>query len=94
VTEEPVIALNPAAGAQVYVLAPLAVNATPAPPAQIVADEGVTVIVGVGLMVTTTDAILEHEPMVPVTVYKVVIPGAAFTVAPLMELNPMAGDHK
>jgi len=68
VTDEPVVALSPAAGAQVYVLAPLAVRFVPAPPVHMLAAAGVTVTVGVGFTVTTTVAMLEQLPFVPVTV--------------------------
>ena len=91
VTDEPVVALNPAAGAHVYVAAPLAVRLVPLPPVHMLATAGVTVTVGVGFTVTTTVASLEQLPLVPVTVYDVVTVGLAVTVAPTVALNPVAG---
>ncbi len=56
-----------------------------------VAEDGLTVTVGVGLTVTTTVAILEQLPLLPVTVYEVVTVGDAVTLAAVVELNPVAG---
>ena len=67
-TVEPMVALKPAAGAQLYVVAPLAVTLVPPPPEQIVAEVGLNVTVGVGFTVTTTTAVPEQVPVVPVTV--------------------------
>ena len=68
VTVVPVVALNPAAGAQLYVVAPLAVKVVPAPPEHKVAELGLTITVGVGFTVMVTTAILLQLPVVPVTV--------------------------
>jgi hypothetical protein len=51
VTKAPVTALNPVAGLQLYVDAPLAVSGV-LPPKQIAGDEGVTVTVGNAFTVT------------------------------------------
>ena len=84
--------LSPAAGVQVYVLAPLAVSKVDCP-AQIVAGEE-TVTTGIGLTVTVTCAVLVHPAAeVPVTVYVVVETGDAVTVEPVVLLNPAAGVH-
>ena len=68
VTTGPVVALKPVAGLQVYPAAPLAVRVTPGPVAHILGADGVTVTVGVGLMVTSTVAVDVQLPLVPVTV--------------------------
>ena len=68
VTVAPVVADSPVAGDHVYVEAPLAVSDTLAP-LHIAGAAGVTVIVGSGLTVTVTVAVLVHPfPSVPVTV--------------------------
>jgi len=68
VTEAPVVALSPVAGAQVYVLAPLAVMITD-PPAQIAGALGVLVTVGSGLTVTVTVVVLlQPAALTPVMV--------------------------
>ena len=61
------VALNPVAGLQLYVVAPLAVNVV-LEPAQMVGATGVTVTVGTGFTVTVTVLVLEQLPVVPVTV--------------------------
>lgn len=67
VTTTVLLALNVAGGAQVYVIAPLAVNTTLSPE-QILGAGGITVILGVGFTVTTTIAVVTQAPFVPVTV--------------------------
>jgi hypothetical protein len=47
--------------------------------------------VGTGSMVTTEVFVPRQAPIEPVIVYVVVRPGVAETVAPLVELNPVAG---
>jgi len=94
VTDAPTVPLNPAAGAHVYVEAPLAVRFVPLPPVHMLAAAGVTVTVGVGFTVTTTVAASEQLPVVPVTVYDVVTVGLAVTLAPTVALNPVAGVHE
>lgn len=90
VTAEPVVVLNPVAGDQVYVLAPLAVSPAEAP-AQIVAELAVTV--GVGFTVTRQVFVPTQLPVVPVTVYVVVTVGLAVTLAPVVALKPVEGDQ-
>jgi hypothetical protein len=66
VTLWPVVLLNPAAGLQVYELAPLAVNVTPTP-AQLVGE--FTVTASVGLTATLTVLVLgQPAALVPLTV--------------------------
>ena len=60
-------ALKPVAGVQLYEVAPLASNDTLLPE-QMVADDGATVTVGVGLTVTLTVCVALHPLLVPVTV--------------------------
>jgi hypothetical protein len=67
VTVAPVVALKPVAGDQLYVVAPLAVKEVLFPE-QIVGDAGLTVTLGVEFTVTVTVVLLEHPPVVPVTV--------------------------
>ena len=88
VTVEPVVALNPVPGLQLYVVAPLAVSVVDEPE-QIV--EEFTFTVGVGLTVRVEVLTALQEPVVPVTVYIVVATGFAVTVDPVVELNPVAG---
>ena len=70
--------------------APFAVSVTFCP-IQIVDEDGDIVIVGNGLTVTVTCAVLVHVPLVPVIVYVVVVVGFAVTVFPVVALNPAAG---
>ena len=50
--------------------------------------------VGFGLTVTVTVAVEVHPAaLVPVIVYVVVDAGFAVTLAPVVALNPVAGDH-
>jgi hypothetical protein len=79
-------------GLHVYVVAPLAVSATPLPE-HIVDEAGVTVTVGSGVTVTVTVWLALHEPLVPVTVYVLVDAGLAVTVAPVVALKPVPGAH-
>jgi hypothetical protein len=92
VTDEPVVALSPVEGPQVYDDAPPAVSTT-FPPGQRPAEGGVTVTEGNGFTVTLTVAVLIHPPVVPVTVYVVVVPGVAVTEAPVVALKPVPGLH-
>jgi hypothetical protein len=62
-----VVALNPVAGDQLYVVAPLAVKVVLLPE-HIVAEVGLTSVVGVVFTVTVTLAVPEQPPEVPVTV--------------------------
>jgi hypothetical protein len=75
------------------VFAPLAVSAVDAP-VHIVADEGVMLTVGSGFTVMVTVVkFVQPAAVVPVTVYVVVAPGVAVTVAPVVWLSPVAGDQ-
>jgi len=56
-------------------------------------DAGGTVMTGSGLTVTVTCAVCVHPLRVPVTVYVVVVVGLAVTLAPVVLLNPVGGDH-
>jgi len=74
------------------VVPPLAVKPTVLPE-HIVGVGGTTLIVGNGFTVIVTVAVLLHGPVVPVTVYVVVEPGVAVTLAPVVALKPAAGLH-
>jgi hypothetical protein len=64
-------------------VAPLPVRMTEEPE-QSVGLDAVAVTVGVGLTVTRTVAVPEHPaPLVPVTVYTVVLAGVTLTAAPV-----------
>lgn len=91
-TEEPVAALSPVDGLHEYVVAPPAVSVVEFP--LHIEVEGETVTVGVGETVTVAVAVPGHCPVAEaVTVYTVVVPGVAVTAAPVVALNPAAGDH-
>ena len=91
-TVAPVLALKPVLGVQVYVLAPVAVRVVLLPGQ--IDDGGGTTITGLGLTVTVTVVVPVHPLIsVPVMVYVVVVPGLAFTVAPVLALNPIFGAH-
>ncbi len=60
-------------------------------PIQIVPE--FTVTFGRGFTFTVTCAVFEQPPLVPVTMYVVVELGFAVTVAPVVPLNPVAGDQ-
>jgi hypothetical protein len=91
VTTGPDVALKPVAGIHVYDAAPLAFKLTPGPLAHMLAADGVTVTAGVALTVIVTVAVPVHVPLLPVTVYVVVVAGLAVTVAPTVALKPVAG---
>jgi hypothetical protein len=69
-------------GIHVYEVAPEPVRSVE-PPLQMVGLVAVAVTVGVGFTVTVTCAWLEHPPLVPVTVYVVVVVGVTVTGFPL-----------
>ena len=71
---------------------PLAVSVT-LEPAHRLALLGVIVIVGVLVMVIATVFVLVQIPLVQVTVYVVLLPGVAVTVAPVAALKPVLGDQ-
>jgi hypothetical protein len=91
VTLAPVEALNPVLGDHEYVFAPLAVNVVFAP-LQILGE--FTARVGKGKTVTIL-VIVFVQPFtaVPVIVYVVVVVGFAVTLAPVVALSPVLGDH-
>jgi hypothetical protein len=92
VTVEPVVALRPVAGCHVKVAAPPAVMVVDVPE-QIFGLAGVAVTVRVPTLITT-DVVLLHAPLLPVTVYVVVEPGLAVGLLQLVQLNPPGGLHK
>jgi hypothetical protein len=77
---------------QVNVVAPDAVSVVVAP-LQIVAGLAFANTVGVGFTVTVVVKDEEQDPDAPFTVYTVVTVGFAITLAPLVELRPVAGLH-
>gem|GEM_PF-6923234 len=93
VTLAPVVLFNPAAGVQVYPVAPLAVSPTDVP-GHIVAEEGTTLTVGDGFTVTTTLTVSLHPPLEPITVYVDVVAGDAFGLGHAVQLNPAEGAHE
>ena len=93
VTELPVDELKLPVGDQAYVVAPLAVKLVELP-LHILAAPEETVTVGNVFTVTATVFVFTHPfALVPVTVYVVVTVGLATTVAPVLALNPLVGDH-
>lgn len=90
ITDVPAVLLNPAEFAQVYVVAPAAVSDTLSF-GQMVALEGVTLTIKLLETVTVTVVSAVQVPVVPVTVYVVVVAGFAVTVAPDVALSP--ADH-
>jgi hypothetical protein len=90
VTVEPVVALNPVEGLQLYEVAPFAVSVAVLPE-QIVGE--LTVTIGVGFTVTTAVLVDVQLPVIPVTTYVVVEAGVAVTTDPLVALNPVEGDQ-
>jgi hypothetical protein len=91
-TLEPVVALRFVFGDQVYVVAPLAVNVVEFPEHIVGGAESVTV--GVVFTVTTTVAVaLAQPPVVPVTLYVVVVVGLADTLEPVVALRFVLGVH-
>lgn len=68
-TLAPLVELKPAAGDQLYVIAPEAVKVTGEPPAQMFAEFGLTLTVGAGFIVTVACPIPGQPlPLFPVTV--------------------------
>ena len=84
--------LNPVVGNHAYVVPPLAVNGVEVPE-QIVAVP-LADTDGIGLTVTVTTCVEEHIPVVPVTVYVVVVVGFATGFAIDGLLNPVVGNHE
>src|SRR5262249_25466852 len=91
VTEDPVVELNPVAGDQVYVVAPLTVRVAGWP----MQAETLGEIVKVMLLTVTVTCAVAVQPFasVAVTVYVVVDDGLADTLAPVVLLSPVAGDQ-
>ena len=83
---------NSVAGDQLYVLAPEAVIRLPASAEQRFTTEGETFIVGVVETVTEKVPVAVQVPNVPVTVYKVLLPGLAVNTDAEVPLVP-AGDQ-
>jgi hypothetical protein len=85
------VQLKPAAGVQLYVVAPLAVRLTE-PPEQTAGADGVTDKVGVGLtLIAILVVSLQPVASVPITVYVVAVLGLAVTTAPVVEFKLLAG---
>ena len=56
-------------------------------------EEIFVVTFGNGFTVTVTVCVVEQLPLVPVTVYVVVVVGNAKTETPVVALKPVAGAH-
>ena len=92
VTTESVAELNPVAGLQLYVFAPLTVSMVE--PLGHMVVPPVIVIVGVGFTVMVTCAVSLHPaPLVPTTEYVVVPDGLALGLLHVLQLNPVDGSH-
>jgi hypothetical protein len=90
----PVVGDNPVEGDHMYEDPPVAVSDVDCP-IQRKGAVGFIDMVGFGLTVTVTDALLVHPiPSVPVTVYIVVEVGFAVTFAPVVGDNPAEGLHE
>jgi hypothetical protein len=88
VTEVPVVALKPVAGAQEYVLAPLAVSIEDLPEQMVGFGEIVTV--GRGLTVTVVVAVVEQPFAVTITLYvPLVVAVNEEAVWPLSKVVPL-----
>jgi len=85
------VADKPVAGDQLYVVPPLPVSVVD-DPAQIATDDP-ALIVGIGLTVTVTFAVLLQPKEEPVNAYVVVRVGVAVTLAPVVADKPVAGDQ-
>jgi hypothetical protein len=92
VTDEPVVELNPVAGLQVYVFAPLTVRVADCPLQ--IEMFGDTVNVMLLTVIVTWAVAVQPLASVPVTVYVIVEDGLAETLAPVVLLRPVAGDHE
>jgi hypothetical protein len=91
VTTAVLVAESPVDGAQLYVLAPLAVSVTLLP-IQIAGADGLMSMVGAAFTVTvTTEVPIPPKASVPITVYAVVVVGFATTDAPVVADSPVAG---
>ena len=72
-------------------VAPPAVNVVDPPLQILVLGETVSPS---GVTVTVTVPVAEHDPVVPVTVYVVVVVGLAVTLAPVEADKPVDGDQE
>jgi type IV secretory pathway VirB9-like protein len=89
-TDAVFVTFNPVAGVQLYTAPPVAVKVVFSPRHMLVSP--LTVTVGNGLMVSTTESFAVHPfASVTVTWYWVVIAGEAITEAVFVTLNPVAG---
>lgn len=82
--------LAPLLAVQVYVEPPVAVSVVLCP-LQIDGLEGVMVTLAEALTETVTTAVLLQTPLLPVTLYVVVVAGVALTVLPFAELSVAEG---
>ena len=94
VTSEPVVALRPVAGDQLYVNAPDACIVVDEP-VQTLALPGTAVTVGIPFTAIARVAVAEQPAaLVPVTVYVVVTDGVTVTGEPVVADSPVAGLHE
>lgn len=91
VTVAPVVAFNPVAGLQVYVVEPDAVIVVDEPLQM--ADEPTATDVNGTVMVRVV-VLTQPLTLVPVTVYVRVMVVLQVTVVPVLEFSPVAGDHE
>jgi hypothetical protein len=91
VTDDPVVADNPLPGDHVYVVAPDPTSA--ADPAGQIATSAPALTAGVAFTETNLVAVPLQPLVVPVTVYVVVAVGVAVTLAPVVAVSPVDGDH-
>jgi PII-like signaling protein len=92
-TVAPVVADSPVPGLHAYVFPPTPFSSTD-PPLQSTGADGLTEMVGFGLMVTVTvEVFVQPFTSVPVTVYVVVVLGLAETFVPVVAESPVPGPH-
>ena len=87
------LALNPVVGDHVYEVPPVACNCVEAV-LQIETSEPALAFVPTGFTVTVCVAVAVQPLFVMVTVYAVVVAGAAIGLAILGSLKPVAGNHE
>ena len=83
--------LNPVEGLQLYVVPPLAFSAVLAPEQMVAVP--LAVMPGIGFTVTVTVVVAVQLPVVPETVYVVVVAGLATGFAIEALLSPVAGNQ-
>ena len=89
---EPVVAVRPVDGDQLYVVPPLAVSVVEVPVH--IATDAPPLMVGKALTVTVFVPVLIHPlASVPVTVYIVVVVGLAVMPEPVVAVRPVDGDQ-